>query len=95
MFTKVTKQQTLTSGSSGIIQCSAQGTPTPQFDNWRRQDGKPLPKERFRQLSYGRLRVYAVQPEDEGRYICTIKQNNGAERITTKSQVIDVNVIGE
>ena len=94
MFTKVTKQQTLISESSGIIQCSAQGTPAPQFE-WRRQDGKPLPKERFRQLPDGSLSVYTVQLEDEGRYICTIKQNKGVERITTKSQVIDVNVIGE
>lgn len=95
MFTKVTEQQTLISGRSGIIQCSAQGTPAPQFDKWSREDGKPLLKERFRQLPNGNLSVNPVQPADEGKYRCSIKQNRGTERITTKYQIIDVYVLGK
>ena len=39
--------------------------------------------------------VYPVRAEDKGKYKCTIKQNRGAERITSKSQIIDVTVVGE
>jgi len=77
------------------MRCSAQGTPAPHFDKWTREDGKPLKRERFTQLSNGSMLVYPVRAEDKGKYKCTIKQNRGAERITSKSQIIDVTVVGE
>ena len=94
-FTNERPQQTLISGMSGIINCSAEGKPDPQFSKWNRKDGSPLDKQRFTPLSNGSMRVYPVRPEDKGNYTCTIKQTRGKERITSKSQKIEVSVVGE
>lgn len=76
--------------------CSAEGMPSPQFDKWSRGDEKLLEKDpRFKQLSNGRMYVDPVQPDDKGKYTCTMKQNRGAERSASKSQSIDVSVVGE
>ena len=87
--------QTLVSGESGIIRCSAVGTPTPLFDEWKKDGHKTLDKNRFRHLPNGNLRVYQVRPEDKGNYTCTLKQSKGKERITSKRQIIHVSVVGE
>ena len=93
-FTDQKSQQSIISDSSGIISCSAEGTPTPQIE-WRRQDGIPLDKGRFTQLSNGSLYVKPVYPQDDGTYICTFRQSKGSERVTTKEQTIKVSVISE
>lgn len=91
---QVIPQQTLISGTSGIISCSTQGTPAPRFEKWSRADGKPLEEERFTQLANGSMRVYPVRPNDKGEYICAIQQTKGDERTTRKTETIDVSVVG-
>jgi len=93
-FTYLKPQQSIIADSSGIISCSAEGTPTPQID-WRRQDGTPLYKRRFTHLSDGSLYIDPVQPQDDGTYICTFRQTKGSKRVTTSVQTIDVFVISE
>jgi len=90
----VKPQQSIIVASSGIVSCSAEGTPTPQIE-WRRQDGTPLEKGRFTQLSEGSLYINQVHPQDQGRYICTFRQTKGSKRVPTKEQTIDVFVISE
>jgi len=93
-FTDPKPQQSVTADSSGIVSCSAEGAPTPQID-WRRQDGTPLEKGRFKQLSNGSLYINLVLPQDKGTYICTFRQTKGSKRVTTNEQTIDVFVISE
>ena len=73
------------------------GTPTPQFDEWKKDGNETLDKGRFTHMSNGNLRVYPVRPEDQGNYTCTMKQNKGdqEERVATKSQIINVSVVGK
>jgi len=92
-FTEVNIQQRIIADSSGIINCSAEGAPTPQIV-WKRQDGIPL-LERFTQLSNGSLQINPVDRLDNGTYICTFSQSKGSKRVTTKDQTINVLVIGE
>jgi len=87
-------QQSIIADSSGIVSCSAEGTPTPQID-WRRQDETPLGTGRFTQLSNGSLYIKPVLPQDKGTYICTFRQTKGSKRVTTNKQTIDVVVISE
>ena len=93
-FTEVNPQQSIIADASGIISCSAEGTPTPQIE-WKRQDEIPLNKERFTQLSNGSLRINPVHRQDNGTYICTFRQSKGSKRVTTKDQTINVFVISE
>ena len=93
-FTDLKSQQDFIADSSGIVSCSAEGTPAPQIE-WRRQDETPLDKERFTQLSNGSLYINPVQPQDNGTYICTFTQTKGSKRVTTNKQTINVFVIGE
>ena len=93
-FIHQTQEQTFTRGGPGIIHCSALGNPTPQF-KWSRQDGRSLQKERFIQLANGSLKIEAIRREDNGIYICTIKQSRGTESTSEKSQSIIVRVIGK
>jgi hypothetical protein len=93
-FTEVNPQQSIIADASGIISCSAEGTPTPQIE-WKREDEIPLDKERFTQLSNGSLYVNPVHPQDKGTYICTFRQSKGSKRVTTKDQTINVFVISE
>jgi len=93
-FTDLKPQQSIIADSSGIVSCSAEGTPTPQID-WRRQDGIPLEKGRFTLLSNGSLYINLVRPQDKGPYICTFRQTKGSKRVTTNEQTIDVFVISE
>ena len=93
-FTEVNPQQSIIADASGIISCSAEGTPTPQIE-WKRQDEIPLNKERFTQLSNGSLRINPVHRQDNGTYICTLRQSKGSKRVTTKDQTINVFVISE
>jgi len=88
------REQSFIADSSGIVSCSAEGTPTPQID-WRRQDETPLEKGRFKQLSNGSLNINPVLPQDKGTYICTFRQTKGSKRVTTNEQTIDVFVISE
>ena len=93
-FTVEKRQQSIIADSSGIVSCSAEGTPTPQID-WRRQDEPQLKKERFTQLSNGSLYINLVLPQDNGTYICTFTQTKGEKRVTERRQFIDVFVISE
>ena len=89
-----TPEQTFISGGSGIIPCSALGNPAPQF-KWSRKDGRSLQGWGFSHLANGSLRVRSIQREDNGTYICTIKQSRGFDSISEKSQSIIVWVIGK
>ncbi|XP_020615335.1 fibroblast growth factor receptor 2-like [Orbicella faveolata] len=91
-FTEVNLEQVISAGASGIISCSAEGTPTPQIE-WKRQDNVLLDKGRFTQLSNGSLYINPVYPQDKGTYICTFRQSKGSKRVTTKEQTINVVVI--
>ena len=93
-FTEVNSDQSITAGASGIISCSAEGTPTPQMF-WKKQGAGLLPKGRFTQLSNGSLYVNPVLSQDNGTYTCTFKQSKGSERVTTKEQAINVVVLSE
>ena len=79
-------------GDPGIIHCSALGNPAPQFQ-WSRQDGRRLLG--FIQLTNGSLKVESIRRDDNGTYICTIKQSRGFDSISEKSQSIVVSVIGK
>ncbi|KAL9959877.1 hypothetical protein ACROYT_G033247 [Oculina patagonica] len=91
-FSKVEPHQNLIAGKSGVLGCSAEGRPAPWF-TWKRKVGRPLSKERFRQLPNGSMHVDPVHSKDGGEYICTINQNKGAKRITRKPQTINARVI--
>ena len=93
-FTDLKPQQSIVADSSGIISCSAEGTPTPQIE-WKRQNEIPQDKGRFTQLSDGSLYINPVQPQDNGTYICTFRQSKGSKRVTTREQTINVFVISE
>ena len=86
--------QTLISDTSGIISCGAEGTPHPWII-WGRRDGIQLNKGRFIPLPNGSLYVNPVHPQDKGRYVCTMKQNKGTDRVTSKDQTIEVFVTSE
>ena len=93
-FTKVELHQDLIASESGVLGCTAEGTPTPLF-SWKRKDGRPLDKQRFKQKPNGDMHIDLVQPEDEGIYICAINQNKGTTRSTRKERAINVSVISE
>ena len=93
-FTDQKPQQSIIADSSGIISCSAEGTPTPQIV-WKRQGEKPLEKGRFAQLSSGSLRVNRVLPQDKGIYSCLSIQSKGSNRVTKNTLNITVSVISE
>ena len=93
-FTEINPEQVVSAGASGIISCSAEGTPTPQIE-WKRQDNVPLDKGRFKQLSNGSMNINPVHPEDKGAYICTFRQSKGSKRVTSKDRTINVFVISK
>ena len=93
-FKDETPEQQLRIGMPGIIRCSALGNPSPQF-TWKREDGLTLPNRRFIQLANGSLEVRSMQREDEGIFICTIKQSRGSGSTSKKFQKITVTVIGK
>lgn len=93
-FTEKTPHQTLISGKPGVLNCSAEGAPAPWF-TWSKTDGKALIKERFKLLPNGNMHVRFAITEDQGKYICTINQNKGTKRTTSKPQYLDVSVIGK
>ena len=90
----MTPEQTFISGEERIIHCSALGNPAPQF-KWSRKDGRSLQDWRFFQLPSGSLRVWSIRREDNGTYICTIKQTRGSDSVSEKSQSIIVRVLGK
>ena len=87
-------QRTLTAYTSGIISCSADGTPSPQI-SWSKKGGKSLDPIRFTQVSDGSLRIGYVKPEDDGTFTCTMKQTKGPQRVTSRDKNIVVTVISE
>ncbi|KAJ7388610.1 Hemicentin-1 [Desmophyllum pertusum] len=93
-FSEKAPKQSLIVDTSGIINCSAEGTPSPLI-SWNKQDGVLMykPKGRFRQFSNGSLHVDPVHPGDNGTYICTMKQYKGTDRVTSTPQTIKVSVI--
>ena len=93
-FTEKNPEQSIIAHDSGIISCSAEGTPTPQIE-WKREYEIPLDKGRFTQLFNGSLYINPVHPQDNGTYICTFRQSKGSKRVTTKEQAINVFVIRE
>ena len=52
-------------------------------------------RARFIQLANGSLKVKPIRREDNGTYICTIKQSRGSDSVSEKSQSITVRVIGK
>ena len=95
-FTENTRdQQSLIAHTSGIINCTAEGTPRPQI-TWRKQGEKlVLDGRRFSQIPSGSLYIHPVHPEDSGTYRCTMTQNKGSKRVTSRHKSINVSVIGE
>jgi len=93
-FTDLRPEQNIIVATSGIISCSAEGTPTPQIE-WRRQDEIPLDKGRFTQLSEGSLYINQVHPQDKGTYICIFRQTKGSRMVTRMEHTINVFVISE
>nr|XP_058962259.1 hemicentin-2-like [Pocillopora verrucosa] len=89
---KTLNQQTFIAHTSGIISCSADGTPSPQI-SWSKKGGKSLDPKRFTQVSNGSLRIGFVKPEDHGTFICTMKQTKGPQRVTRRDKNILVTVI--
>ena len=97
-FVEVNRQQSIIADASGIISCSAEGTPTPQIA-WKRQDEENLDKARFTKLLNGSLYVNPVRRQDKGTYICTFTQSQGSQgsmsRTTTDEKIITVSIISE
>ena len=93
-FTEVNHQQSMIADASGIISCSAEGTPHPQIE-WKRQDKTPLDMARVTQLSNGSLHINPVHAQDKGIYICIFRQSKGSERVTEEKQFINVFVMSE
>ena len=93
-FTNKDPHQTLVSGRSGLLNCSAEGNPAPRF-TWTREGGEPLDENRFKQLSNGNMQVIRAKQIDAGKYICSIEQSKGTKQTTSKPQPIDVSVIGK
>nr|XP_058956061.1 vascular endothelial growth factor receptor 3-like isoform X1 [Pocillopora verrucosa] len=93
-FTENTRdQQSLTAYTSGTINCGAEGTPRPQI-TWRKQGEKlVLDGRRFTQIPSGSLQIDPVHPEDSGTYRCTMTQNKGSKRVTSRHKSINVSVI--
>ena len=91
-FIEVNHQQGIIADASGIINCSAEGAPTPQI-KWKRQD--ELDKARFTKLLNGSLFVNPVHRQDKGTYICIFTQNKGSARTTTAEKTINVSIISE
>ncbi|XP_066015715.1 fibroblast growth factor receptor 1-A [Pocillopora verrucosa] len=93
-FTENTRdQQSLTAYTSGAINCGAEGTPRPQI-TWRKQGEKLILNERrFTQIPSGSLQIDPVHPEDSGTYRCTMTQNKGSKRVTSRQKSINVSVI--
>ncbi|CAH3133335.1 unnamed protein product, partial [Pocillopora meandrina] len=93
-FTENTRdQQSLIAYTSGIINCSAEGTPLPQI-TWRKQGETLVPNgRRFAQIPSGSLHIDLVHPEDGGTYTCIMAQNKGSERVTITAKNINVSVI--
>ncbi|XP_066015704.1 fibroblast growth factor receptor 4-like isoform X2 [Pocillopora verrucosa] len=93
-FTENTRdQQSLTAYTSGTINCGAEGTPRPQV-TWRKQGEKlVLNGRRFTQILSGSLQIDPVHPEDSGTYRCTMTQNKGSKRVTSRHKSINVSVI--
>ncbi|PFX12395.1 Matrix-remodeling-associated protein 5, partial [Stylophora pistillata] len=85
-------QQILTADTSGIISCSAQGKPSPQI-YWSKKGGNSFDHRRFTQVSNGSLHISPVKPEDNGTFICTMKQTKGAKRVTSNDRNILVTII--
>ena len=86
-------QQKLINGKPGVISCTAEGNPPPQFE-WSKNENLLLEDDRFTQLSGGSLQIDRVRREDEGTYTCSMKQTKGSERVTVYPQRINVSVIG-
>ena len=93
-FTEINFQQSMVANASGIIHCSAEGTPTPKIE-WRRKDEVTLDKARFRKFPNGSLYVNPVQRQDKGTFICTFEQTRGRKSATMRDQNIDVSIISE
>ena len=93
-FTEENHQQSIIADASGIISCSAEGTPTPHIE-WKRQDEVQLDEARFRKFLNGSLYVNPVHRQDKGTYICTFEQTKGSNRATIKEQTINVFIISE
>ncbi|XP_022809370.1 hemicentin-1-like [Stylophora pistillata] len=93
-FTENTQgERSLTADKFGIINCNAEGKPPPQI-TWSKQGRNLLLNGgRFSQMPSGSLRIDPVQPEDNGTYICTMKQNKGPTRVTSAPKNILVSVI--
>ncbi|CAH3155132.1 unnamed protein product, partial [Pocillopora meandrina] len=90
---KTLDQQTFIAYTSGIISCSAGGTPSPQI-SWSKKGGKSLDPRRFAQISNGSLRIGFVKPEDDGTFIiCTMTQTKGPQRVSSRDKNILVTVI--
>ncbi|XP_066015708.1 fibroblast growth factor receptor 4-like isoform X2 [Pocillopora verrucosa] len=93
-FTENTRdQQSLIAHTSGIINCTAEGTPRPQI-TWRKQGEKlVLDGRRVTQIPSGSLYIHPVHPEDSGTYRCTMTQKKGSKRATIRDKSILVFVL--
>uniref|UniRef100_A0A146KQA7 Interference hedgehog n=2 Tax=Lygus hesperus TaxID=30085 RepID=A0A146KQA7_LYGHE len=74
-------------GQNVSLECSGVGTPPPNV-TWRRTI-EPLPKDRA-ELQPGALRLYDVQPSDNGNYLCEL--SNGIPPMVAHLVELEVQV---
>ncbi|XP_022777869.1 scavenger receptor cysteine-rich domain superfamily protein-like, partial [Stylophora pistillata] len=92
-FTKNTlDEQTLIADTSGLLSCGAEGVPSPQI-SWSKKGRNSLDHMRFYQVSNGSLFIRSVKYEDNGIFICTMKQTKGPKRITSNDKTILLTVM--
>ncbi|XP_028301363.1 hemicentin-1 isoform X2 [Gouania willdenowi] len=67
----------LDAGSSAVLNCQAEGEPTPMME-WSRQGRPLLGNDRFLTLSNGSLRISRAQKEDTAEYECVARNLLGS-----------------
>ncbi|XP_038627571.1 neural cell adhesion molecule L1-like protein isoform X1 [Tachyglossus aculeatus] len=70
---------TFLNGSTLLLECFAEGLPTPQI-TWKKLDGN-LPKDREAQENFGKtLKIEQVSNTDEGTYLCSASNFMGSAK---------------
>lgn len=77
VFTVEPMDTVVDSGSTVVINCQAQGEPTPVIE-WARQGRPLLANDRITTLSNGSLRLSSAQKEDTSNYECVARNLLGS-----------------